>query len=153
MHNILYPKEVKSLLSLAGNPKKFRGSHEEVVPLCGKQMVFPEASAILNRRGIKFSEKTEMGIYQFRNVGMHTDGMSPQNYGGLIMVLKGGGNLNYFKNKKNLTALNVGQVWLEPCSVFFLDDKLPHSFILTKGDFCVSLIVDLPKKSVPDHFK
>jgi hypothetical protein len=99
------------------------------------------------------AEIIEAGIYQFKSVGMHTDYISGDDVGSLLIVLHGSGHLNYFRNKADYKNLKISGEMLSKGSVRFFDDKLPHSFILTSEDPCVCCIVEILKKKVPKHLK
>lgn len=116
---------------------------------CALNDIVPHsASATFLRKALSKSFKgvnfKELGFFQFKNVGMHTDVVTPLNCYCIIFMLKGEGELSYFKNRKDFFKREITERFLHAGDYVVIDDRLPHSFVSDK--ICTALICTANKK-------
>lgn len=139
-------KQIKILESRIPNIKNLRGEVSEVIPIdsCA------DFAKIMREHRL---EVKESAIYAFQNVSMHTDSISPKNYGTIIGVIKGSGILSYFKNSADYKKKKVSELTIRKGMVVYFDDKLPHSFVLEeKVKWCICCLANVKKKQAQPFF-
>ena len=130
--------EEKTALLKFATKNKLRTKDDYVDPLNNSKESMEFVRNFLKRRNIKNPKVYEEGIYAFRNVGMHTDHISPKSAMTICLMVSGGGELHSWDGKKiNTFRLQKGE------GAFF-DFNLPHSF--ETRQLCQAFLVDIPKK-------
>jgi hypothetical protein len=121
-------------------PKTKRCAINDINPYCASASYLKNA-LLETFKGVDFKD---FGFFQFKNVGMHTDAVTRINHYCVIFMLKGGGELSYFKNRKDFLKKEVTERVLYSGDYVVFDDRLPHAFVSDK--VCTALICSANKK-------
>lgn len=138
--------------------EKEKNSLKSFIPLCrklpknwddgtGLRVTHNHAENVeefFNSRGIKV-KFNDPCFASFQSVGMHVDGINPENWETLIVPIRGAGHLNHFIEGKIKTSYFyplLSPSW----RMIRLDDSKPHSFI-TKGT-CHALLLGVEKEKL-----